>query len=209
MTITLHSFIWVRSRLKCPRLILIPSCHLPIRFGLGFAIRTSRWSSWGFNSMRLNLMSNYSKLIKSPRSSSYTMYNSSSMSARGSMNNYCSIVVYYRAGLDSALRKSNWWCFSDRSRWDIRFACYLNFIFLYCSDRIAISGGKVESVFSINSAFVIVWPHNLSCAVIRWSSEFKAAKSGKSSTLKGILVDPCLKNEQCLVVVESGMQLSP
>ena len=62
-------------------------------------------------------------------------------------------------------------------------------MFLYCWDRIAVAGGKVDRVFYISSASDIVSPQSRSWAVIWCSSELNVAKSGKSNTLKLIQSD--------------------
>lgn len=66
----------------------------------------------------------------------------------------------------------------------MRVECFLKFMLRYCWDKIVVAGGNVERVFSINSASVTSWPQSRSWATVRWSSELKETKSGKTNTRK-------------------------
>ena len=87
-----------------------------------------------------------------------------------------------RVGMDSVFFSQICWCLFGRSRCDISWLCFFNFMFLHYCVRIAVAGGKMEIVLSINWISVTCSPHNRSFAVIRWSFELEVTKSGKSST---------------------------
>ena len=171
------------SRGETPRLMWVPCCGVSMPFRLGFAERTSWGSSGCLGGVYLGVVvrgmlapswSNSSRRYYSSRWFVELLWFDRLDLGYGDVDLPCR--------LDSAFRSRIWWCFSASTKYDMSFECFLNFIFMYCCERMAVAGGNVERIFSISSASVMTWPHNRSWTVIRCSSELNTTKFGKSNT---------------------------